>query len=173
MPLHFKAYQAALGEELAPYLTEDVFYELAGIPAAPFLEIVRKQNNLEFDPEAVADHKEKLFGEILHEVKAIAAVEEVIRDYHEVMPMAVASGGTRENITRTLEILGLLPYFEVIVSADDVEHGKPSPDIFLEAARRIGIEPAHCLVFEDGDMGIKAAQAAGMEYVDVRTWNGA
>lgn len=169
MPLHYEAYQKAMGEAGA-FLTHELFYGLAGVPAVPFLQTIKDKYKLQYDAEKVAAHKEQLYGEALHHVASIEAVEQVIRDYHGMLPMAVASGGTRDNIERTLELLGLLPFFEVIVSADEVPNGKPRPDIFLEAARQIGVPPAKCLVFEDAEMGIKAAQAAGMDYVDVRTW---
>jgi HAD superfamily hydrolase (TIGR01509 family) len=82
--------------------------------------------------------------------------------------MAVATGGTRVICTRTLTALGLIEHFQAIVTADDVEHGKPAPDIFLESARRIGVPPEQCYAFEDAELGLQAARAAGMTAVDVR-----
>ena len=167
MPLHYEAYREALGED-AIHLTPEMFYAMAGVPAAPFMQALKDKYTLSFDAVAVAEHKEKLFGEILHHVKAIESVEKVIQQYHGKLPMAVASGGTRDNITRILEHLGLLSLFDCIITADEVPNGKPEPDIFLLAARKMGAEPRHCLVFEDADMGIKAAKAAGMHWIDVR-----
>jgi len=95
-------------------------------------------------------------------------VVEVVRKYHGALPMAVASGGTRRNIGLQLETLQLKKYFEVILSADDDIKPKPAPDIFLEAARRLGVEPEHCQVFEDGDLGLDAARTAGMLATDIR-----
>jgi HAD superfamily hydrolase (TIGR01509 family) len=60
--------------------------------------------------------------------------------------------------------------FDAIVGADDVARGKPEPDVFLKAAEKIGVRPANCLVYEDGDLGIEAARRAGMEVIDVRPW---
>jgi HAD superfamily hydrolase (TIGR01509 family) len=82
--------------------------------------------------------------------------------------MAVATGGTRSICRKTLGSLGLIEYFQHIVTADDVQHGKPAPDIFLEAARRIGVPPQDCYAFEDGDLGLQAARAAGMVAIDIR-----
>jgi HAD superfamily hydrolase (TIGR01509 family) len=82
--------------------------------------------------------------------------------------MAVASGGTRKNVTLELEAIQLKDFFEVILSADDDIRPKPAPDIFLEAARRLGVEPRYCQVFEDGDLGLEAAKAADMLPTDVR-----
>jgi len=168
MPLHYKAYMEALGPVNGPKFTYDMFLELAGVPAVPVMQILKDRFNLDLDPQKVADEKEERFGEVIHHVTAIEAVEQVVRDYYGKLPMAVASGGTRENITRTIELLKLTKYFDAMVSADEVPNGKPEPDIFLEAARLIGVDPKDCLVFEDADMGIKAAKAAGMAWVDVR-----
>ena len=81
--------------------------------------------------------------------------------------VAIASGGTRDVVRSTLEKTGLAPLFPVVVTADDVQHGKPAPDMFLMAARLMGVAPGDCLVFEDGQPGIKAAEAAGMKWVFV------
>ncbi len=169
MPLHYRAYEEAMGDD-GKWLTHDLFYAQAGVPAEQFLELIKKDNNLDYDSAKVADEKEKLFGERLTHVESIKSVERVLREQHGKMPMAVASGGTTENVIRTLELLGLHGLFDAVVSADDVVNGKPAPDMFLEAARRIGVAPADCMVFEDGDKGIEAAVAAGMEWVDVRGW---
>ena len=91
-----------------------------------------------------------------------------MRAYHGKMPMAVASGGTHKNIVRTLRLIDLLQFFDAVVSAEDVRHGKPAPDMFVEAARRIDVLPASCLVFEDGEKGIEGAKAAGMDVIDIR-----
>ena len=82
--------------------------------------------------------------------------------------MAVASNGHRANIEATLSITKLLPLFDVIVAAEDVEYGKPAPDVFLEAARRMNVDPAQCIAFEDSNEGLEAAQKAGMRTIDIR-----
>jgi HAD superfamily hydrolase (TIGR01509 family) len=82
--------------------------------------------------------------------------------------MAVATGGTRALCSKTLSALGLLQHFQAMVTADDVEHGKPAPDIFLEAARRLGTPAALCCAFEDAELGLQSARAAGMMAVDIR-----
>ena len=82
--------------------------------------------------------------------------------------MAVATGGVHEIIDPLLEKLGLSSYFETIVTSQDVQHQKPAPDIFLEAARRIGVDPSKCRAYEDTDLGMQAIRAAGMDAVDIR-----
>jgi len=80
-------------------------------------------------------------------------------------PVAVASGAPRRLIDVALGATGLADVVRIVVSADDVAHGKPAPDVYVEAARRLGVEPARCLVVEDSANGIRAARAAGMVVV--------
>jgi HAD superfamily hydrolase (TIGR01509 family) len=80
----------------------------------------------------------------------------------------VATGGSRGVVTKTLNSLGLMHFFQTLVTADDVVHGKPAPDIFLEAARRIGVPPGHCCGFEDAELGLQSIRSAGMLAVDIR-----
>jgi HAD superfamily hydrolase (TIGR01509 family) len=82
--------------------------------------------------------------------------------------MAVASGGSRRTTRGVLEHLGVCDLFQAVVTADEVQRPKPAPDVFLEAARRIGVPPKHCRAFEDTDLGITAIRAAGMQAIDVR-----
>lgn len=103
---------------------------------------------------------------LLREVEAVATLA---REWQGKVPMAVASNGRLANVEASLRATGLLPLFPLIVSADDVARGKPAPDVFLEAARRMGVPPAECVVLEDSDEGMRAAAAAGMRAVDVRT----
>jgi HAD superfamily hydrolase (TIGR01509 family) len=85
--------------------------------------------------------------------------------------MAVASNGRRRNVEATLRVgTKLLPLFDCIVAAEDVVHGKPEPDVFLEAARRMKVDPDRCVVFEDSNEGLEAAQRAGMRGIDIRAF---
>jgi beta-phosphoglucomutase-like phosphatase (HAD superfamily) len=95
-------------------------------------------------------------------------VVEVVRRERGRLPLAVATGAVRPICERILRQIGVPDLFDTIVSSEDVHRHKPAPDIFLEAARRLNVEPRHCRVYEDTDPGIAAAQSAGMDYVDVR-----
>ncbi len=106
--------------------------------------------------------------DLVHHVEPIAEVVSVVEAYRGRLPMAVATGGGRDIVRSTLKQIGLLDAFEHIISADDVKIGKPAPDIFIEAASRIGVKPEWCLVFEDADNGIVGAHAAGMAAIDIR-----
>jgi beta-phosphoglucomutase family hydrolase len=116
--------------------------------------------------------KEAIYREVVREqgMSALEGVESwlrVLRD--EEIPCAIASSTHRENITTTLDVLGLGEFFSAIVTAEDVKRGKPDPEVFLTAAQRIGVEPRDAVVFEDALVGIKAAQAAGIRVVGVAT----
>ena len=167
MPLHYKAWQTALGPH-AQFFPETVFYELAGMPSAQIVTLLNERHRCNMDVDAVSHYKEELFQQYLPEVTVIAPVAEIVKLYHGRLPMAVATGGTRRNCVRTLELLNLAQYFQAVVTADEVPHGKPDPDIFLEAARRLKIDPEKCLVFEDADLGVQAARSAGMAVIDIR-----
>ncbi|HVR36481.1 MAG TPA: HAD-IA family hydrolase, partial [Methylomirabilota bacterium] len=105
---------------------------------------------------------------LIAQVEPINQVVGIAREYFGRIPMAVASGGTRQVIEQVLRHLGIRDLFAAVVTSEDVECQKPAPDIFLEAARRLGIEPRHCQAYEDTDLGLQAIKAAGMRAVDVR-----
>ena len=168
MPLHFRAWDAAMRRAgLQAPLDEELFYSLGGVPTRRVAELIAEHYQLTIDPDAVFHHKESLFRELQADAKLIVPVAEFARKVAQTHPVAIASGGPREIVTRSLELSGLAPLFKVVVSADDVVHGKPSPDMFLLAAKQMGVPPEECLVFEDAEPGMRAAEAAGMKWVRV------
>ena len=108
------------------------------------------------------------FQASLHLLREVAAVAKLAREWNGRVPLWVATNGRRANVEASLRVTGLLPLFGGIVSADEVPRGKPAPDVFLETARRMNLEPAACIVLEDSDEGLAGAQAAGMRCLDVR-----
>jgi beta-phosphoglucomutase-like phosphatase (HAD superfamily) len=104
----------------------------------------------------------------LHLIEEINVIAEIARDWHGRVPMAVASNGRRRNVEATPRVTKLLPLFDCIVAAEDVVNGKPEPDVFLEAARRMKVDPDRCVVFEDSNEGLEAAHRAGMRGIDIR-----
>jgi HAD superfamily hydrolase (TIGR01509 family) len=164
MPLHYRAWTRAMAEGCGQF-PEELFYEWGGTPT---LEIVRRLNvqfGSSLDPVSTVQRKEQYYLEMIPEVLPIEPVVILVKQLHGTAPMAVASGGHRELVMGTLNALGLTGYFDAVVCAEDYERGKPHPDPFLEAARRLGVSPAECLVFEDSPTGIDAAKAAGMQWV--------
>ena len=116
--------------------------------------------------------KEALYREVVREigVEALPGVREFLGMLKEAgIPRVIASSTHRENITTSLDVLGLGDFFPQLVTSEDVSRGKPDPEVFLTAAKKIGIEPARCVVFEDALVGIAAAHAAGMKAVAVAT----
>lgn len=171
MPAHYRAWVEALGEHGVEF-PEALFYEMGGIPTPKIVEILNERHGHAMPVMETALYKETLFEKLIPEVMPIEPVVEVIRAYHGELPMAVATGGFRHVCHKTLDALRLREKFAAIVCAEDVTHGKPAPDIFLEAARRLGVEPALCMAFEDANLGVQAATAAGMMVVDVRELGG-
>ena len=168
MPLHYRAWDKAMRQAgLKVQLDEDLFYSLGGVPTRRVAELIGQHYGLKLDPDRVYHEKEALFREIQGEAKPIRATVEFARKMAATHPLAIASGGTHDIVGRTLELAGLTPLFKVVVAADDVVHGKPAPDMFLLAAKKMGVAPERCLVFEDAEPGIKGALAAGMQVVRV------
>ncbi|HEY4988440.1 MAG TPA: HAD family phosphatase [Opitutaceae bacterium] len=168
MPLHYTAWESALRKAgLKEKLDENLFYELGGVPSRRVAALLGERHGLDLDPVAVYRDKEDAFMGSLEKLALIAPVVDFARRVGKTHPVSIASGGTRDVVTSTLEKTGLAPLFPTVVTADDVLHGKPAPDMFLLAAKRMGVAPKDCLVFEDGQPGITAAKAAGMKWVFV------
>jgi beta-phosphoglucomutase family hydrolase len=165
MPLHYRAW-TRLVTELGGSFPEQLFYESGGRPTVQILAMLRDEHGLPVvDLEKAAARKEEYFLEMLPEVKPIEPVLAVVRRWHGIKPLAVASGGFRRQVERTLDALGIRPLFDAVVCVEDYARGKPCPDAFLEAARMLKVQPADCVVYEDSPLGVQAAQAAGMECV--------
>jgi len=148
---------------------ETLFYQTAGMHSSKITELLNEKFGYQLNPTQIAHDKEALFFEkYLRQIEPIHAIVEVAQRYHGILPMAVATGGIRRVATRILETIGVLDLFDTLVTAEDVIHGKPAPDTFLEAARRLNIQPELCHAFEDADLGIESAQRAGMSVTDVR-----
>lgn len=170
MPIHYIAWDEAMRRAgLKEKLSEDLFYSLGGVPTRRVAELIGEHYGLVVDPERIFHEKEALFAENLGAVKVIDAVVAVARLVSQTRPVAVASGGPRDIVERSLAVTGLAPMFPIVVSADDVgpTRGKPEPDMFLLAAKLMGVEPTRCLVFEDAVPGMRAADAAGMPWVRI------
>lgn len=173
MPLHYRAWDLAMRKVgLNAPLDEELFYALGGVPTRKVAELIAAHYGLTIDVEAVFHHKESLFVELQKDAKLIEPVVEIARRMALTRPVSVASGGPRVIVRGMLELTGLASLFNGdewarVVTPEDVEHGKPAPDMFLLAAKRMGVAPEKCLVFEDAEPGMRAAEAAGMKWVRV------
>lgn len=164
MPLHYVAWKQALAEWNCPF-EEKLFYAWGGRPVTDILTSLNEMNGLHMPIEQVAKRKETLYYDQLANLKVIPEVVAHIDDKLGKIPFAVVSGSRRNSVVGSLTMFNLLDKFDTLVCAEDYKNGKPAPDGFLLAAERLGVEPEHCLVFEDTEMGIQAATAAGMASV--------
>jgi beta-phosphoglucomutase-like phosphatase (HAD superfamily) len=167
MPLHWRVWQAIARRHKFQF-PEDRFYALGGMPSHDIVKLLGREQGIELDCLAIAKEKEAGYLPLIAQVEPINAIVGIAREHHGKIPMAVASGGVHRVIEQVLEHLGIRPLFATIVTSEDVVNQKPAPDIFLEAARRLGVPPQSCRAYEDTDIGLEAIRAAGMEAVDVR-----
>jgi beta-phosphoglucomutase-like phosphatase (HAD superfamily) len=167
MPLHWRAWQM-ITRRHELHFPEDRFYALGGVPSRDILKMLAVEQGRSLDHFAVAHEKENAYLPLMAEIEPIHAVVEIARANFGKLPLAVASGGTQPIIVQVLEQLKIRHLFQAVVTSEMVKHQKPAPDIFLEAARRIGVAPQYCRAYEDTDLGLQAIRAAGMEAVDVR-----
>jgi HAD superfamily hydrolase (TIGR01509 family) len=166
MPLHYIAWKTALAEWNCSF-DERLFYAWGGRPVTEIIAALNQRDGLNMPVDAVARRKEDLYFELLPQIKAIPEVVEHIEAKHGHIPLAVVSGSRRDSVLGSLTALHLIDKFDLLVCAEDYARGKPAPDCFLVAAERLGVPPEDCLVFEDTDLGIEAATAAGMASVRV------
>jgi len=169
MHVHFDAWVDAFARNGATFpFTRELAQSYAGVGMHETVEILNRRFGCALDPATIVRDQEAYFFAHLHRVVAYAPVVDFARRVARTHPVSVASGGVRETVTRTMEAVGLMELFPVIVTQDDVTRSKPAPDLFLLAAERMGVDPTRCLVFEDSRLGIRAAEAAGMASVFVQ-----
>jgi beta-phosphoglucomutase family hydrolase len=171
MPLHWHAWQIVTQRHNL-HFPEDRFYAFGGVPSRDILKLLAEEQGRSLDHIAIAHEKEEAYLPLMARVEPIHAVVEIAKANHGKIPMAVASGGTQKIISMVLDHLKIRHLFGAVVTSEMVKHQKPAPDIFLEAARLIGVEPKFCRAYEDTDLGLTAIRAAGMEAIDVRKLRG-
>ena len=164
MPLHFAAWTRAMQDFGGSY-PEELFYEWGGVPTADIVHRLNAKFGSLLEVDAVVERKEHYYREMIPQVEPKHDVVAVAREKHGQLPLAVASGGHRDLVERTLQALGIDHLFAAVITAEDYVRGKPAPDPFLTAATRLGVPPEHCLVLEDTNSGAEAARAAGMAWV--------
>ena len=167
MPLHWHAWQIVTQRHNL-HLSEGRFYSFGGMPSRDILKQLAQEQGRSLDHIAVAHEKEAAYIPLITQAGPIHAVVEIAKANHGKIPMAVASGGTQQIIVQVLEHLKIRYLFDAVVTSEMVKNQKPAPDIFLEAAKQIGVEPKFCRAYEDTELGLTAIRAAGMEAVDVR-----
>ncbi|HRC73297.1 MAG TPA: HAD family phosphatase [Candidatus Competibacter sp.] len=171
LPLHYAAWKETFAVLGLPCPLEFLI-EHNGKPTD---QIVRLYN-ARFDRRIAVDQftadKERRTHALLGHARPLEPVAALARRHHGRLPMAVVSGSNRPNVELALRAAGLGALFPVVLTADDGLPPKPAPALFLEAARRLGVEARDCQVFEDADSGLEAARRAGMKATDVRPFGG-
>ena len=170
MPAHYRAWMVT-AKLYGLDFPEDLFYGLGGMPTWKIAGmLVEKAGVMQSPRGRVPQRKHYLVASLVTPgiIQPIAPVVEIARAHRAEGPLAIASGGQRHLVERTLGIIGIADWFSVVLSSEDTTLHKPEPDVFLEAARRLGVEPANCTVYEDTDIGLEAARRANMRGVDVR-----
>jgi HAD superfamily hydrolase (TIGR01509 family) len=166
MPVHYYAWASTV-QKHGGQIPEALFYQLGGWPSRKIVVHLNELFGTSLDPGTVADEKEHFYVEHISTIQPIPEVAAFAREVASFAQVSVASGGVLPVVTRTLQAIGLKELFSVIVTSEQVKHGKPAPDMFLEAARRMAVAPGDCLVLEDSPAGFEAAKAAGMDYAAV------
>jgi beta-phosphoglucomutase-like phosphatase (HAD superfamily) len=167
LPVHFQTWSTSL-KAVGADISKEWYYQYCGTSAKEMLQLLKDLFGYEFDSESVIASRQKHYRTLIHMIKEIQAIAEIVRTHYGKVPIAVASGGERSVLEATLDSIKFRNFFDTIVSIDDVERGKPEPDIFLLASQRLGVAPEDCIVYEDSDGGLEAARRAGMRSIDVR-----
>jgi beta-phosphoglucomutase family hydrolase len=171
MPYHFEAWQQTalhFGMDMSKEFMRNFMGASAKVIASELLQLYNKEEILA--AEAMIIMKNENFRNVVHKVTPIFEVFDIVKKYHGKIPMAIGTGGSRGSVALSLEQTGVGKYFDVLVCAEDVDNHKPAPDTFQRCAEQLGVNPTDCEVFEDGDLGLQAAEKAGMIATDVRPW---
>ena len=178
-PIHFELFKQVLAEEGIKLTEADYYARYLGFDDRGAFTAAYREHGRSLDEKLLArliDRKTIYYqSEIRSKVRIFPGVEKLVTTLVPVLPLAVASGALRQEIEAILSAAGLLKHFAVIISAEDVDHGKPEPEIFLKALARLNaqvedghpIDAADCLVIEDSKEGIRGARRAGMKCLAV------
>lgn len=148
-----------------------IFPELTGMPTIQFAYRIIEDNKLKgVDPVEMVKMKQQIFWENIDLLKPHLPVVDLVHQYHGKFPLAVGTGASRRSAELQLKALNIYDLFDAVVSADDVTEHKPEPQTFLRCAELMKTSPEKCQVFEDGILGMQAAEAAGMFLTDVRPY---
>ncbi|ACU03609.1 MULTISPECIES: HAD family hydrolase [Pedobacter] len=167
MPAHTATYLAT-AHEYGLSIDPAMINELAGWPVADVVVEMNNRYKSNIDPTAFRTRKAELYAaKYIQKIVPIDFVVQHLKANAGKVRIGVVSGGDREAIAQTLEVLGIADLVEVLICAGDTVKGKPFPDPFLKAAELLDVEPSKCMVFEDGVPGVEAAKAAGMDWIRI------
>ncbi|MBS2033435.1 HAD family phosphatase [bacterium] len=165
---HFQAWHRLGMQEGKPF-TRELFQLTFGMHNQQIVPLWMEQEVEQTELERLADWKETTYRELVPALmRPIPGVLELLEALHqEGVTMAVGSSGPLPNIQLVLEQLNIAHYFSALSTGEDVRHGKPDPEVFLVAARRLGREPQRCVVLEDAPQGVEAARRGGMAVLGI------
>lgn len=169
MPNHFTSWRKAV----LPYgvdFNADLFLQLTGMPRKATIEKLNEMFGTNMNPDKVGKVKETHFKTLVDLTEEISVVTDVIKKYHNVLPMSIGTGSTNKGAKKTLEVIKMGSYFDIVITSDDILKYKPHPETFLKCAELMGVKPQDCVVFEDGILGMNAAEEAGMMVIDVNDY---
>lgn len=171
MPYHLASWKIAC-KSFGIKMTEEYLRQYAGTPGWAIAKELIALHQLEgkVTAEEFIDKKNSLFSSMQKWIKPIEPVAAIVKKYFGTLPMAIGTGGSRSTVERTLKYAGLTRYFDIIVTANDIQNFKPHPETFLKCAEAMKVAPSLIEVFEDGDLGMRAAVEAGMIATNVQNW---
>ena len=167
LPVHIASWHSVC-DRLKCSFDEQIIIEMTGAPTISFAERIKKEQNLEISVEEIVKMKQQEFWKNINQIKPHDAVIDLMKEAHGKIPMSVGTGASRTSAILQMKELEIDHLFDFIVTADDVKRHKPEPETFLKCAEMMNVEPRFCQVFEDGELGMLAAQKAGMLLTDVR-----
>ena len=167
LPVHIASWHVVC-EKLNCTFDERILVEMTGMPTLSFAQRIKKENDLLVDAEEIVMMKQQEFWRNINHIKPHDAVINLMKSAYGKIPMAVGTGASRQSAMLQMKELEIDHFFDVIITADDVDRHKPEPDTFLQCAQMLNVEPQYCQVFEDGELGMLAARTAGMLLTDVR-----
>ena len=155
--------------------TPELKQKMMGLPGRVAFQVMREECGLSDSVEVLKSESEQIFAEILtNQIRKMPGLDVLLESVEAAgLPKAIATSSQRGFADRALGIFNLAHRFQFILTAEDVEHGKPNPDIYLLACERLGVSPGRALVFEDSLTGSTAAAAAGTYLVAVPTHHSA
>lgn len=171
MPLHLESWQM-IGSKYGVPITDQMINDRAGTPTKQVAEQLNADYGWALDPIIVYRDKNHFYDVLQSRARPILSISEVFdvaQQYLNKLPMAIGTGSTRADAQLAIDDLNIQDWFPVLVTADEVTHGKPHPETYLKCAAGLGIPPEQCVVYEDGPKGIESALNAGMNAINIVT----
>ena len=169
MPVHIECWNLTC-QTFNYHFPVEMMIKMTGMPTRTFAEYVKKDSGCSLSIDEIINLKQANFHRLVHTIKPFEKMADFVKKHHGKIPMSIGTGGGRKSSQLILDVIGLNDYIDILVSADDVTKHKPEPDTFLKCAELMDVAPAFCQVFEDGEMGMRAALTAGMIVTDVRQY---